>query len=157
MTPKPVPDGFHTMTLALVLDDARAAIDFYERAFGAEQMGCMAGPDGKVAHAQMKIGNSIFMLADEWPEWGAISPKSLGGTASSQYLYVDDADGLFERAVAAGAEVAQPMTDQFYGDRSGTVIDPHGHKWTIATHVEDVSYEEMNRRFRSFMTQSATG
>lgn len=151
-----VPEGHHTVTPSLVLHDAAAAIGFYEKALGARELFRMSTPEGKVGHAQLLIGDSIVMVADEWPDWGVVSPKTLGGSAVGLHVYVADSDAVFERAVAAGAEVMQPMTDQFYGDRSGTVVDPFGHRWTISTHVEEVSPEEMDRRFGEFMEQMKT-
>ena len=159
MSASPVPEGHHTVTPSLVLHDATAGIEFYARALGATELFRMVTPDGKVGHAQIRIGDSIVMLADEWPEWGVVSPRTLGGSgvSVSLHLYVEDSDAAFERAVAAGAEVLQPMTDQFYGDRSGTIIDPFGHRWTLSTHVEDVPAEEMDSRFKAFMNEMASG
>lgn len=155
MPAKHVPEGHHSITPSLILADAAAAIEFYEKGLGAKELFRMSTPEGKVGHAQLLIGDSIVMVADEWPDWGAVSPKTLGGSAVGLHFYVEDSDSVFERAVAAGAEVMQPMTDQFYGDRSGSIIDPFGHRWTISTHVEDVAPEEMERRFRAFMEQMA--
>jgi len=152
-TVKPIPDGYHTATPYLIVRDAAKAIDFYKQAFGASEIMRMAGPGGKVMHAEIKIGNSPIMLADEFPEWDARSPQALGGSASSILLYVEDVDALTNRAVAAGATVVRPVQDQFYGDRTGTVVDPFGHKWSIGTHKEDVSPEEMQKRFGSFSSQ----
>ena len=159
MGASPIPEGHHTLTPSLVVHDGTAALEFYAKALGAEELYRLTTPDGRIGHAQLRIGDSIFMLADEWPEWGVVSPKTIGGDAvsTSLHVYVEDSDSLFERAVTAGAEVVQPMTDQFYGDRSGTIVDPYGHRWTIATHVEDVSPEEMDRRFKGFMRQMAEG
>ena len=146
-TVKPVPDGYSTVTPYLIVDGAAAAIDFYRRAFGAEELVRMPMPGGRVGHAEIQIGDSRVMLADEFPEMDARGPKSRGGTAVTILLYVNDCDVVFNRAVAAGAKVRKAMQDQFYGDRSGTLEDPFGHVWTIATHKEDVSPEEMQRRF----------
>jgi PhnB protein len=159
MTDRPIPDGHHTLTPALVVHDATAAIDFYIRALGAEELYRLSTPEGRIGHAQLRIGDSIFMLADEWPDWGVVSPRTLGNDAvsTSLHVYVEDSDALFDRAVKAGVEVVQPMTDQFYGDRSGTIIDPFGHRWTLSTHVEDVAPEAMDRRFKEFMSQMAGG
>ena len=140
------PAGYHTATPYLILQGAAAAIDFYKSVFGATELMRIPHPDGRVGHAEIRIGDSTVMLADEFPELGHRGPKSLGGTTMSLMLYVEDADALFDRAIAAGAEVVKPMTDQFYGDRSGTFYDPFGHGWTVATHVEDVTPEEMQRR-----------
>lgn len=146
MTVKPIPDGYHSVTPYLIVNEGAKAIDFYKRAFGAAELFCFPGPGGKIMHAELKIGDSPIMLADEFPEMGAISPKSLGGSPVGILLYVENCDVVFKQAVAAGATVERPVQDQFYGDRSGTVMDPFGHKWTIATHIEDVSVEEVNRR-----------
>jgi PhnB protein len=143
---KPIPDGYHTATPYLIVKGAAQAIDFYKAAFGATELFRMAGPDGRVGHAEIKIGDSPIMLADEHPEMGAVSPTTLGASTVHMLLYVDDVDTAFPRAVEAGAEITKPVQDQFYGDRSGTVKDPFGHSWTIATHVEDVPPEEMASR-----------
>jgi len=153
MTAKPIPDGYHTVTPYLIVKDAARALDFYQQAFGATELFRMAGPDGKVGHAEIKIGDSPIMLADEHPEHGYVGPQALGGTPVSICLYVKDVDALAQRAITAGAKVLRPVQDQFYGDRSGTVADPFGHVWTIATHVEDVPPEEMQRRMEAFCKQ----
>jgi PhnB protein len=151
MTVKPIPDGFHSVTPYLICKDAATAIDFYKKAFGAEELMRMPTPDGRVAHAEIQIGDCRLMMADEFPEMGAKSPTTLGGTPFGLMLYVSDSDAVFHRAVAAGATVERPIIDQFYGDRSGTVVDPSGHKWTIGTHKEDVKPEEMQRRMKAAM------
>ena len=133
--------------------NADRAIAFYKQILGATEVFRIAGPDGKVGHAELKIGDSIIMLADEHPSMGAQSPQALGGSPVSLLLYVEDVDERFRRAVEAGAKVRKPVQDQFYGDRSGTLEDPFGHVWTIATHKEDVPPEEMNRRIEAFMKQ----
>ena len=156
MATKFIPDGYHTATPYLTVKDAARAIEFYKRAFDATESMRVAAPEGKVGHAEIKIGDSIIMLADEFPEWGNRSPQSLGGSTVGLCLYVKDVDSVFARAVAAGAQVSKPVEDQFYGDRSGTVTDPFGHVWTIATHTEDVSPEEMQRRAEAFMKQQPT-
>ncbi len=146
---KPIPDGYHSLTTYLSIKGAAAAIAFYKQAFGAEELYRLPMPDGRVGHAELQIGDSRLMLADEMPEMpGAIakSPRTLGGVSSGLNLYVGDVDAQFKRAVDAGATVKRPVTNQFYGDRSGTVEDPFGHVWTISTHVEDVSPEEIARR-----------
>ena len=144
---KPIPEGFHTLTPYLMVKGAAQAIDFYKRAFGATERLRMAGPDGKsIAHAEITIGNSIVMLADECPERGMSSPQTLKGTPVAFALYVEDSDAAFKRAVGTGATVLLPIADQFYGDRSGTVQDPFGHKWTLSTHKEDLSPQELNSR-----------
>ncbi len=151
MAVKPVPAGYHTVTPYLIIKGAARAIDFYKQAFGATELMRFPGPDGKVAHAEIKIGDSPIMLGDEAPQMNAVSPQSLGGTPVGILLYVEDVDTMFNRAVAAGATVERPVQDQFYGDRSGTLTDPFGHKWTLATHKEDVSHEEMQRRMQAMM------
>ncbi len=143
---KPIPEGYHTVTPYLILQDASAAIDFYKQAFGAVELFRMAGPDGKVGHAEIKIGSSPIMLGGEHLEMGYRGVQSYGGSPISIMLYVEDSDALFNQAVAAGAEVKQAIKDQFYGDRSGTVADPYGFNWHISTHKEDVAPEEMQRR-----------
>jgi PhnB protein len=145
-TVKPVPDGYHTATPYLVVRGAAKAIEFYKNALGATELMRMAGPDGKVMHAELKIGDSIIMMGDEDPKRGTHSPESLGGSPMSLYLYVDDCDRLFNQAVSAGASATTPVKDQFYGDRSGSIKDPFGHSWHIATHKEDVSMDEVRKR-----------
>ena len=144
--PKPIPDGYHTATPYLIIKDAAKAIEFYKKAFGAKEMMRMSQPDGRIGHAEIKIGDSPIMLADEFPEMGARSPQSLGGSPVSILLYVEDVNACAEQVVAAGAKVVRPVKDQFYGDRSGSFEDPFGHQWHIATHVEDVAPEEMHKR-----------
>lgn len=146
MPVRPVPEGYSTVTPYLIVAGAAGAIDFYTRVFNAKELMRFAGPEGTIGHAEIQIGDSRIMLADEHPQMGYRSPKALGGSATSIMLYVEDVDRVFKRAVDAGAKTHQELKDQFYGDRSGTVIDPFGHVWTIATHVEDVSPEEMQRR-----------
>ncbi|MDQ3624649.1 MAG: VOC family protein [Verrucomicrobiota bacterium] len=143
----PIPEGFHTLTPYLIVKGAAEAIDFYKRAFDAKERFRLPMPDGKaIGHAELTIGDSIVMLADEFPDLGHRSPQSLGGTAVSFVLYVEDADAAFERAIEAGATVQQPLEDKFYGDRAGCVVDPFGHQWTLMTHQEDVPPEEIERR-----------
>src|SRR5688572_8921725 len=146
MPTKAIPDGYHSVTPYLVMRDAVQAIDFYERAFGATEMFRFSTPDGKIGHAEIKVGDSVIMLADEMPDMGYRGPQTLGGAAVSLMMYVEDVDRQFQRAVNAGAKVKQQVTDQFYGDRSGTVEDPFGHVWTVATHMEDVSQDELVKR-----------
>jgi PhnB protein len=144
---KPIPDGFHTVTPYLSVKGAAQAIEFYKRAFGAQERCRLPGPDGKsVGHAEIVLGNSILMMADEMPGCGNYSPETLKGSPVNFAVYVEDADAAFKRAVDAGATVTRPLADQFYGDRTGTVKDPFGHQWTLMTHKEDVSPEEMKRR-----------
>src|SRR3954447_13114919 len=146
MAVKPIPDGYHSVTPYLVVQGAAKALEFYKKAFGATELFRMPGPGGKIMHAEIRIGDSPVMLADEFPEMDARGPQTLGGTPVGLMIYCEDVDALFNQAVSAGAKVLRPVVDQFYGDRSGTVADPFGHKWTIATHKEDVSPEEMKRR-----------
>ncbi len=143
---KPAPAGYHTLTPALTVHDGKAAVDFYQRAFGATVRHVMDMPDGKVMHAELQIGDSVIMLSDEFPDWGALSPLSLGGSGSSLNVYVDDVDAVFAQAVEAGATVKHPVADQFWGDRMGNLLDPFGHKWSVATRIEEVSPEETARR-----------
>ena len=150
---KPIPDGYHTFTPYMIVDGAAAALDFYKRAFGAKDDVRMDGPGGKIMHSEFQIGNSKFMMADEFPPKDAWSPKHYNGSPISLHLYVPDVDSRFAKAVAAGASVKQPVTDQFYGDRSGTVIDPFGYTWHISTHTEDVSPKEMERRMAAMKPQ----
>jgi PhnB protein len=145
-TVKPIPDGYHTVTPYLIIKGAADAIDFYKRAFGATELFRMDQPDGKIGHAEIKIGDSPIMLADESLEMGHRSPQSLGGSPISILLYVEDVDALFNQAVAAGAKIDRPLEDKFYGDRGGSLTDPFGHIWHIATHKEDVTPEEMEKR-----------
>ena len=146
MAVQPIPDGFSGATPYLICKDAAAAMDFYKRAFNAEETMRLSGPEGKVMHAEMKIGTAVIMLADEFPEMGIRGPKTLGGSSVSIMLYVEDVDSRFQQALDAGATVQRPLIDQFYGDRSGTLKDPYGHTWTIATHIEDLSAEEIEQR-----------
>jgi PhnB protein len=142
----PIPDGYPRVTPYLIVDGAAAAIDFYKSVLGATERMRMSGRDGKVGHAELEIGNSVIMLADEHPEIGAHGPRAVGGTPVSLHVYVEDVDTVFERAIEAGAESRQDVEDRFYGDRLGTFEDPFGHQWNVATHVEDVPPEEMSKR-----------
>lgn len=146
---KPIPDGYHTVTPYLILKDAAKALQFYGEAFGATECMRLPAPDGTLMHAEIRIGDSPIMLCDECPDWNALSPVTIGGTAVSIMLYVDDVDAVVNRAVAAGATLQMPVADQFWGDRMGSIIDPFGHKWSIATHVEDVSPEEISLRAKA--------
>lgn len=150
---KPVPDGFTTITPHIVVDGAAKAIDFYKKAFGAEELSRMASPDGKVMHATLRIGTSMIMLNDEFPEWGVVGPKKHGGTACVLSLYVDDADAAYKRAVDAGAESTMPVAEQFWGDRYGKLKDPFGHEWSVATHVKDLTPEEIAEAGRKAFSQ----
>jgi PhnB protein len=143
---KPIPDGYHSVTPYLIVKGAAKAIDFYKQVFGATETFRMPQPDGRIGHAELKIGNSTIMLADEFPERNISGPESLGGTPVMIHLYIDDVDTVAKRAVAAGAKEIRPVQDQFYGDRSGMFADPFGHQWNIATHVEDLSPEEIGKR-----------
>lgn len=146
MAVKPIPEGYHTLTPFLTVRDATRAIEFYKKAFGAQERGGVAkGPDGKVMHAELKIGDSIIMLSDEFPEFGSHAPDSGGSTSMGLHVYVNNVDEAFDRAVKAGAKVEMPVADQFWGDRYGRLKDPFGHKWSIATHVKDMSADEMKR------------
>jgi PhnB protein len=153
MAVKPIPEGYHSVTPYLIVNDGARAIDFYKRAFGAVELFRMEGPGGTIRHAEIRIGDSPVMLSDEAPEMGARSPQALGGSPVHLMIYVEDVDTMFPQAIAAGATETQPLKDQFYGDRSGSLKDPFGHSWSIATHKEEVSPEEMNRRMAA-MQQS---
>jgi PhnB protein len=155
MAAKPIPDGYHTVTPYLIVHDAAKALEFYKKALGAQELFRMPMPNGRIGHAEIRIGDSIVMLADEFPEMGVRSATAYGGTPVGMCLYVEEVDARFQQAVAAGATVERPVQDQFYGDRSGTVVDPFGHKWTIATHKEDLTPEEMGRRMEEFAKQQA--
>jgi PhnB protein len=148
---RPIPEGYHSVTPALIVRGAAQAIDFYARAFGARELGRMPAPDGqRIWHAELQIGDSRLMLADEFPDMGGRAPASLGGTPVTLHLYVDDADAVVRRAVDGGATVIQPLDNAFWGDRYGRIKDPFGHEWSIATHIEDVSEDEMQRRAEAF-------
>ena len=156
MAVKPIPEGYSSVTPYLIVKGASGALDFYKKAFGATERVRMAGPDGKVGHAEIQIGNSCIMLADEVLEMDARSPESIGGSPVSIMVYVPDVDAVVGQAVKAGAKLTRPVENQFYGDRAGAVVDPYGHKWHIATHVEDVTPEEMKKRAEAFMTKKQT-
>lgn len=156
MPVKSTPDGYHTATPYLIINGAAAAVEFYKKAFGATELFRMDAPGGKIGHAEIKIGDSPIMLADEFPEMDARGPRSIGGTPVSIMLYVKDVDKVFNRAIAAGAKVKQPVQDRFYGDRNGNLLDPFGHVWTIATHKEDLTPKEVRKRAEAWMkTQSS--
>jgi uncharacterized glyoxalase superfamily protein PhnB len=148
---KAIPEGMHSITPHLTCAGAAEAIEFYKKAFGAVEMGRMAGPGGKLMHALIRIGDSPVMLVDEFPEWGGKGPKTLGGTPVAIHLYVPDADAVFKAAVAAGATVKMEMADMFWGDRYGVVIDPFGHMWSVATHIKDMTPEEMAQAGKAAM------
>jgi PhnB protein len=151
---KPIPEGMHTVTPHLVCAGAGAAIDFYREAFGATETSRMPGPGGKLIHASIRIGDSTVMLVDEMPEWGSLGPKALKGSPVVIHLYVDDVDAFTARAVAAGAKVTMPVADMFWGDRYGQLEDPFGHRWSVATHVRDVSPADMQQAMQN-MSQKA--
>ena len=151
MSTKSIPDGYHTVTPYITVRNGAAALDFYEKAFGAKVTMRMDAPDGKVGHAEFRIEGSPVMMSDEFPDMGAISPETLGGVASSIMIYLENVDARFEQAIAAGGIVERPVKDQFYGDRSGTLKDPFGHRWTLSTHVEDVPPDEMSKRAAAAM------
>lgn len=150
---KAVPEGFHTLTPHLTVRNAAEAIEFYQKAFGAEVTGVAHMPNGDIMHAALRIGDSMLMLNDEMPEFGALSPLSLGGCASTIHIYTDGVDAAFERAVSAGAKVKMPLADQFWGDRYALVEDPYGYKWSLAAHVREMSPEEMQRAQDEAMAQ----
>ena len=145
MSVQAIPKGYHTITPFMTVRDAARAIEFYKQAFGAKEKGVMKGPGGKVMHAELVIGDSIIMLADEFPEFGSLSPQSTGGSGTGLHIYIEDVDSAFDRAVKAGATVEMPVADMFWGDRYGKLRDPFGHKWSIGTHKADLSMEEMKK------------
>jgi PhnB protein len=148
---KPVPEGYHAITPYLSVNGATEAIGFYKRAFGATEIMRMPGPGGRIGHAELKFGDSRVMLADEFPDMGFRSPHAFGGSPVHIHFYIDGVDAVVEKAVAAGAKVVRPVADQFYGDRTGTVSDPWGHVWHVATHMEDLSEDEMKKRAAAAM------
>jgi PhnB protein len=157
MAVKPIPEGYHSVTPYLIVRGGVEAIEFYKKAFGATELFRFPAPGGKIGHAEIKIGDSPIMLADEFPEMGYKGPQSIGGSPLSLMIYVDDVDTVFNRAVEAGGTVKEAVQDKFYGDRTGTVIDPFGHVWHISTHKEDVSMEEMERRAKAHSATAAGG
>lgn len=156
-TVDPIPEQYGSVTPSLSVRGGAAAIEFYTKAFGAQELFRMPMPDGSIAHAEVKFGDSIVMLADEMPDYGNISPTTLGGSGVGLMLYVEDVDAVFKRALEAGATEVRPVENQFYGDRTGTLKDPFGHQWMVATHVEDVSEEEMERRMASWSAEQGGG
>lgn len=154
MSTKPIPDGYSAVTPYLIVKGAAQALDFYQRVFGARERMRLPGPGGAIMHAEIEIGGAAIMLADEFPQMGAVSPQTLGGSSVFVHLYVPDADAVFAAALAAGAKCEQPMENKFYGDRSGTLLDPFGHRWTLATHIEDVTPDEIARRMAAMMKSS---
>ncbi|CAN5677164.1 Dot/Icm type IV secretion system effector PhnB [soil metagenome] len=158
MAVKSIPAGYHSMTPYLNIKGALAALEFYKKAFGAKEIGRISMPDGSIAHAEIQIGDSKIMFAEESEQWGNKSPTTLGGSPVSLCLYVEDVDTVYAQALAAGATATGEMEvkDQFYGDRTGSITDPYGHKWTIMTHKEDVSFEEMQKRATAMFSNSAS-
>ncbi len=152
---KPIPQGYRSVTPYLTVNDAARALDFYKRAFGAQEVMRMGGPDGKIGHAEIKIGDSMIMLADEMPGSATRSPQSLGGTTGGVFLYVDNVDAVFNQAVSAGAQAEAQVADMFWGDRYGRLKDPFGHSWSVATHKEDVAPAEMSKRMQEAMAKMA--
>jgi Uncharacterized protein conserved in bacteria len=157
MAVKPIPEGYHSLNAYLAVNDAAAAIEYYTEVFGAKERLRMDGPDGKIGHAELEIGDSRIMLSDPFPQASTKPPKELGGTSVSVMMYVEDVDAAFKRAVDAGASVTMELADMFWGDRMGSVTDPFGHSWSLATHVEDVPPDEMAERAKAAMAQMASG
>ena len=153
MSAKAIPAGHHTVTPYLAIKNAVKALEFYKKAFGATESYKLMMPDGRLGHAEIRLGNSVIMLSDEFPEFGGKSPQTLGGSPVSIHLYVEDVDGFFKRALAAGAKERKQVMDQFYGDRSGQLEDPFGHLWWVATHKEDVAPEEMEKRVQAMCAE----
>jgi len=156
MSSSKLPAGYHTVTPAIVVRDANAAIDFYQRAFGADEVSRMAGPDGRIMHAEIRIGDSLIMLGEENEQWGTKSPLLTNGNHGSLHIYVENADAAFDRALKAGATVKYPLEDAFWGDRYGKVTDPFGHEWGIATRVKDLTDAEMKRAADEWMAKATT-
>jgi PhnB protein len=152
---QPCPKGYHTVTPSLTVRNAAQAIDFYKKALGAEERVRMTGPDGKISHAEIQVGDSIIFLNDENPTWGCNSPQTLGGYTGALYLYLEDVDKAFQRAIDAGGQQKMPVTDMFWGDRMGSFADPFGHSWTLATHTQDLTEEEMKEGEKKFYAQIA--
>jgi uncharacterized glyoxalase superfamily protein PhnB len=148
-----IPKGYHTVTPSIVVKGAAGAIDFYRKAFGAEELMRFPGPDGSIMHAEIRIGDSVVMLGDEMPEQGGRSPKSIGGTPVSFFVYKENVDAAWKQAVDAGAKTIMPLADQFWGDRTGCLEDPYGHRWWLAQHVQDLTPEEMQRNAEAFFSQ----
>jgi PhnB protein len=152
---KPIPEGYHNVTPYLFVRSAASAIEFYKNVFGSTEIVRMAGSNGKIMHAELRIGDSIVMLADENPPTGVMSPQTVGGFSVGLHVYVENVDAVIQKAVENGAKLLRPIKNQFYGDRSGSLLDPFGHMWSVATHVEDVSPEEMRKRMTAAMSQTA--
>jgi PhnB protein len=151
MPVKPIPEGYHTLTPYLAIDGAAEAIEYYTKVFGAKERGRMLAPDGKIGHAELELGDSMLMVSDAFPQATTRPPRELGGTTASVFMYVEDVDAVVQRAVDAGATITMEVADQFWGDRFGSIQDPFGHSWSIATHIEDVSPEEMTERAKAAM------
>ena len=157
MAVKPIPEGYHSVTPYLIINGAASAIEFYQKAFGATELFRFPTPDGKIGHAEIKIGDSPIMLADEFAEMGYKGPQALGGSPVSLMIYLEDVDTVFNRAVEAGASVKEAVQDKFYGDRTGTLTDPFGHVWHVSTHKEDISMEEMEERAKQASAKASGG
>ena len=155
MAAKPIPEGYRSVSPSLAVEGAADAIEFYKRAFGATERMRMPAPDGRIAHAELEVGDSIVMLSDPFPQSQVKPPSELGGTSVGMYVYVDDVDSVFQQAIDAGATVTMPLEDMFWGDRFGSLTDPYGHHWSLATHIEDVPPEQMERRGREAMAEHA--
>lgn len=156
MESKAIPEGFHSLTTDLVVRDVKAAIEFYKRAFGAKKRRVFHGADGSIVHAEIQIGDSILMLSPEFPEMNVFSPQSPGGgTSASMFLYVGDVDAVFAKAVSSGATVTMPLADAFWGDRAGSIVDPFGHRWMLATHIKDLSDEEIEKAAKAMFTKKS--
>lgn len=153
MSVSAIPAGYPPLTPYLIVKEAAKAIEFYKEIFGATETLRISGPGGSVAHAELRIGSSVIMLGEECPQWGAMAPQTPGSSPVGMYLYVENVDAMFQKALDNGATLKHPLQDKFYGDRSGALIDPFGHSWSLATHIEDVSAEELNRRSEAFMKQ----
>lgn len=154
-TVKPIPEGYHNVTPYLYVRGAAAAIDFYKSVFGATEIVRMAGPNGRIMHAEMKIGDSIVMLGDENPQMGVLSPQTVGGFSTGLHVYVEHVDAVVQKMIDSGAKLVRPIKNQFYGDRSASLLDPFGHMWSVATHIEDVAPEEMKKRMTAAMSHAA--
>ncbi len=154
---RPVPAGYHTATPYLTVRGAAEAIEFYKKAFGAKELMRLTAPGGALGHAEIRIGDTQLMLSDEWPDMQALGPNKRGGATASFVIYGPDCDAAYERAVKAGAKPDRPPSDQFWGDRMGTVVDPFGHKWTLGTHIEDVSPDEMQKRMETWSKEQGAG
>ena len=155
MSVSPIPTGCNTISVYLIAKDAKAALEFYEKAFDGVGSNCMLAPDGSVMHGEIKIGDSTVMISQENPQWGMKSPQTLGGSPASIHMYVEDCDAAFKKAIDAGCSEISPVTDMFWGDRYGKVEDPFGFQWGIATHTEDVELEELQRRSEAWFAQMA--